>query len=89
MKNKVILKFTPILIILLQVITCIWYLLPSASHAHIPGGFIKMIIFGVIALVLLGISAVLYYVFKPSRLLWKIPFVISLTMILLAWFYSN
>ncbi len=76
-------------VIVLQLINCIWYLSPSMSHAHVPGGFIRMLIFGGIALVLLVITTILYVVYKPSELLWKIPFIISLGMILLAWFYNN
>ncbi|WP_282133170.1 hypothetical protein [Cellulophaga baltica] len=83
------LKLTPILIILLQIISCIWYLIPSVSQAHIPGGFIKMIIFGGIALVLLTITSFFYFIKKPSGILWKISFVISLVMFLLAWFYDT
>ncbi|WP_299438940.1 hypothetical protein [uncultured Aquimarina sp.] len=82
-------KFAPIIIIVLQIISCIWYLLPSVSHAHVPGGFIRMIIFGGIALVLLVIATILYFIYKPTGLLWKIPFIISLGMLLLAWFYSK
>ncbi|WP_299254508.1 hypothetical protein [uncultured Aquimarina sp.] len=82
-------KFAPIIIIILQVISCIWYLIPSTSHTHVPGGFIRMIIFGGITLALLVITTILYIVYKPSELLWKIPFVISVGMILLAWFYSK
>ncbi|WP_299242762.1 hypothetical protein [uncultured Aquimarina sp.] len=82
-------KFAPIIIIVLQIVSCIWYLLPSVSHAHVPGGFIRMLIFGGIALVLLVITTILYFMYKPTGLLWKIPFVISIGMILLAWFYSK
>ncbi|OED47321.1 hypothetical protein AB832_00580 [Flavobacteriaceae bacterium (ex Bugula neritina AB1)] len=76
-------------LILIQLISCIWYLMPSISHSHVPAGFIRMIIFGGIALVLLVITIILYVIYKPSGLIWKIPFIISLAMILLAWFYSK
>ncbi|WP_298538621.1 hypothetical protein [uncultured Aquimarina sp.] len=76
-------------LIVLQIVSCIWYLLPSMSHTHVPGGFIRMLIFGGIALVLLVITTILYFMYKPTGLLWKIPFVISIGMILLAWFYSK
>lgn len=77
------------MLILAQSISCIWYLLPSSSQAHIPGGFIKMMIFGVIALVVILITTVLYFIYKPTGMLWKIPFILSFGMLVLAWFYNK
>ncbi len=82
-------KYAPIVIIILQVISCIWYLLPTISHTHVPAGFIRMLIFGGIAIVLLILSIILYFIYKPTGLLTKIPIIISIGMILLAWFYSK
>lgn len=88
-KNVLILKYSLIIIIVLQIISCIWYLLPSVSHTHVPGGFIRMLIFGGIALLLLTVTLVLFFIYKPTGLIWKIPFAISFGMIMLAWFYSK
>lgn len=82
-------KYAPIVIIILQIISCIWYLLPTISHTHVPAGFIRMLIFGGIAIVLLILSIILYFIYKPTGLLTKIPIIISIGMILLAWFYSK
>ena len=76
-------------IIVLQLISCIWYLLPSMNHAHVPGGFIKMMIFGGVALVVIVITTVLYFIYKPIGMLWKISFMLSFGMIVLAWFYNK
>jgi len=78
-----------IVIIVLQLISRIWYLLPSMSHAHVPGGFIKMIIFGGITLVVIVITTVLYFIYKPTGMLWKISFMLSFGMLVLAWFYNK
>ncbi|WP_299242776.1 hypothetical protein [uncultured Aquimarina sp.] len=56
-------------LIVLQIVSCIWYLLPSMSHTHVPGGFIRVLIFGGIALVLLVITTILYFMYKPTGLL--------------------
>jgi len=82
-------KFSPYIIIILQTLACIWYLLPENSSTHVPGGFIKMIIFGSTALLLLIISTILYLIYKPSELIWKMPFIIFIIMILLGWFYNK
>lgn len=88
-KYKMIRKFAPIIsVLLLQIISCIWYLLPNVGHAHVPGEFIRMLIFGGITLFVLMVTILLYFVYKPTTLIWKIPFVISFGMILLAWFYK-
>lgn len=87
MNTKISLKFVPITIIILQMVTSVGYIIPATSHAHIPDGFIKMLIFGGTTLVILAIITILYFIYKPSGLLWKIPFIISFVMILLAWFY--
>ncbi|WP_299219240.1 hypothetical protein [uncultured Aquimarina sp.] len=76
-------------LILIQIISSIWYLLPSVGHSHVPGGFIRMLIFGGITLVLLVITTILYFMYKPTGIFWKISFMISLGMILLVWFYSK
>lgn len=82
-------KFAPILIIVLQIMSFIWYLLPTSNHAHIPVEFIRMIIFGGISVLLLIIMTILYIIYKPTGLLWKIPFMISTVMILFTWFYNQ
>jgi len=64
-------------------------LLPSGSHADIPGGFVKMIIFGSIALFLLVVNIILYFFYKPLDFVWKIPFAIFVIMLLLGWFYNK
>ncbi len=82
-------KFAPIVIIIIQIISCIWYIFPGVSNSHVPAGFIRMIILGGIALFLLLLTAILYFIYKPVGLLWKIPFIISLGMIILAWFFPK
>jgi hypothetical protein len=59
------------------------------NHAHVPGGFIKMMIFGGVALVVIVITTVLYFIYKPIGMLWKISFMLSFGMIVLAWFYNK
>jgi len=77
------------ILILLQMISSIWYLLPTVSHAHVPAGFIRMLIFGGIAIVLLVLSTILNFIYRPSELLVKVPVFISIAMLLLAWFYES
>ena len=78
-----------ITIIVLQLISCIWYLLPSMSNAHIPEGFIKMMIFGGTALVVIVITTILCFINKPSGLLWKLPVVFFMSTLLTGCFYNN
>lgn len=62
---------------------------PYKSHAHVPIGLVKVIIFGIITLILLAIISILYKIKKPNGLLYKIPFIISLIMVLLTLFFNN
>jgi len=79
----------PILLILLQMMGSIWYLSPTVSHAHVPGAFIRMLIFGGIAIALLILSIILYFIYKPTGSLVKVPIFISIGMLLLVWFYNK
>lgn len=76
-------------VIVLQLLSCFWFLLPFNNHTHVPRGFIKMVIFGVIILFLLIVAIIFNFIFKPTELLWKIPFVIFIIMVLLGWFYNR
>ena len=78
MKNKI-----PIIFIIIQIISFIIYLLPHKTHAHVPIGFMKLIIFGIFNLILITIFSIILIKTKKKMLIWKIPFLVLLILMII------
>ncbi|WP_108868840.1 hypothetical protein [Aquimarina aquimarini] len=79
-------KILPVLVILLQIISFLWYLYPTNTKntVHVPVAFIEFILFGVFNLIVIGLYLILFLFQKQKTLLQKIPFILFGLSIILA-----
>ena len=89
MKQKVL----PIIIVLLQLSSLVWYLWPiepqkAASHAPIE--FIELMIFGIANLIIIAIFTLIFFLRKKQNFfVWKLPFIVLFVFLGFLLFYNK
>jgi len=82
MKQKII----PIITIILQIISLIWYKRPQTRIGghDAPVAFVEFVIYEVYNLIIIGIFTILFFIIKGQKeLIWKIPFILFVVLIVM------